>query len=617
MTEYNRQEAVQQQTTLTERLQYQKNTKFDKYSLNGVNLIQNSANNVSYQTLSSNSGGGQNFNFFTKIGKSLFLDRGIYLNSEIPIKISLVDASVALATKDNYPTALNNFQNICLSQYGLLQAIENIEVKFNDQTIAMQSNLATCFNNVSEYINEGSMSETFPASQYDLYQNYNHYDDSWPEGVSIIAPNGVRILTPKSKMSSENIFTGGFSANYNSRRPTLEFVSAALDKKSINFKLHLMTYIPFTAFGLPDDEHSYYGIDSLSINGTWKNDFVKNLFAVSQKFVSGTTFADFIDNIEFDYNNVNSHKTTLSYKIYTAPSYISDALIDRSTGKILPYRVGLNKVMLHPNAQTIIPQVDGTGSFTINDLNLTSVPKSIYLSIRKKKDTGRGYKTPNVMALINSLRIVYNTVETNITSSPYRIYNLAKSNGLQKNIDQCNLSGYVVKLDFNKDIGTGGLPIGMSNNGNCSIECSLRFIDPDISQHYTLEAVIVYAGNLNYVDEIFSISNSVILNTTQMDYRHQMKELYDTTPDFENMIGSGLFGDVWSGIKNLAKKGFNYAKENPEKILEFARKGIKLATGAGNGVTQPNYSNISGSGQPIGFSAGGGNVSTLKFKKGN
>jgi hypothetical protein len=71
------------------------------------------------------------------------------------------------------------------------------------------------------------------------------------------------------------------------------------------------------------------------------------------------------------------------------------------------------------------------------------------------------------------------------------------------------------------------------------------------------------------------------------------------------MIGGGIGSTIWSGIKNLAKKGFDYVKNNPEKVMSGLASLGKIAMGAGN---YQQMNNITGGSAAVSFSSGAGSV---------
>jgi hypothetical protein len=69
-----------------------------------------------------------------------------------------------------------------------------------------------------------------------------------------------------NSLSTENVFVGGYSNKYNSRRPIFSMPSGvsatAANITTFNTNLTIQTFIPFSIFGLSSDDLSIYGINN-------------------------------------------------------------------------------------------------------------------------------------------------------------------------------------------------------------------------------------------------------------------------------------------------------------------------------------------------------------------
>lgn len=224
------------------------------------------------------------------------------------------------------------------------------------------------------------------------------------------------------------------------------------------------------------------------------------------------------------------------------------------------------------------------GVATTGQISVGVVPKSVYLSIHAVKDQAAPWKTPNFKGRIKQIVAQVGSGEVTIGPSALRIFDLCRSNGLAKDYESAMFTnGAVVRLDLSKDLSIGSTLIGA--NMPLTLSFSLMFDDltPTASAtQYELRCMLAFAGQVQYKDRAFTPIRSLVLSSVSFSVENQAAALYgESTPEIMT-IGAGFFGDIWSGIKNIAKKGFNWVKENPEEALGLVRKGIKLATGAGH-----------------------------------
>jgi hypothetical protein len=507
--------------------------------------------------------------FQTRIGESYFLDRGVIFQQEIPIELKLAAEHSEDITPANYFTACDQFKNIALRQNGLIAGIDNVELTLNENVVTNVTQVARTYEMACEYYPNGDMSKFMPASQPDRFYDYTFYEGTGPQPVTTKNEVGTTVQIPVSPLNEENIFSGGYSNTYNSRKVVFAFDSSP-DKSTVRLKAFLWCYIPFSIFSLSNSPFSLYGINTMTLNLGLKANFVKEIFVMK-----GTLFS----TIGFNDANVTGHKSELLYKIYKAPDYITSAMVDKATGGIKPYRVGHSTVHFEP-----LNKVPSGGVATTGQISVGVVPKSVYLSIHAVKDQAAPWKTPNFKGRIKQIVAQVGSGEVTIGPSALRIFDLCRSNGLAKDYESAMFTnGAVVRLDLSKDLSIGSTLIGA--NMPLTLSFSLMFDDltPTASAtQYELRCMLAFAGQVQYKDRAFTPIRSLVLSSVSFSVENQAAALYgESTPEIMT-IGAGFFGDIWSGIKNIAKKGFNWVKDNPEEAFGLVRKGIKLATGAGH-----------------------------------
>jgi hypothetical protein len=172
---------------------------------------------------------------------------------KVPLTITRAAAAVGVTTSDYISKLFGNFADLSLRQFPFLQCLSNMEVSLNDVPISMISDVSDCFEAISEYVDENELNEEFQASQPDRFYNYNHYSETVKEFETKDLDGAVTKYCATA-LSTENVFVGGYSNKYNSRRPIFSMPSGvsatAANITTFNTNLTIQTFIPFSIFGL-------------------------------------------------------------------------------------------------------------------------------------------------------------------------------------------------------------------------------------------------------------------------------------------------------------------------------------------------------------------------------
>jgi hypothetical protein len=89
----------------------------------------------------------------------------------------------------------------------------------------------------------------------------------------------------------------------------------------------------------------------------------------------------------------------------------------------------------------------------------------------------------------------YGNSETTIANDCMTVYQTAKSNGLSKDQESAlYTNGYVLKLDFTKDIGTGGVLVGTSHQAVLEISVDFDSL-PSSTIIYEVKPILVFQGS--------------------------------------------------------------------------------------------------------------------------
>ena len=588
-----------QKTEIEDQFQISPNPKFDVLPHKGITLLENTAVATKYAKVQEILNGAQTMNLTYQVGETLFLDRGVFLEVDVPVTLTPTTAFGTVPTSSTYLAAANHFKEVAFRQYGILSCVDQLTVAFNNATVSSISNLQRSFEMTSEYYNGALVEKFFPASMPDRFVSLESYDSSGPLTVETLDEDGNIISMAIPALAEDNIFTGGYSNKYNSRRPAFRFVSATLSQLNLMVKCYM--YLPFTFFATPDAETSLYGINQLNVQLTMLDNWIKRLFVKR-----GIKWS----SIDFDSNNQGKHIVTMHLKTYQAPDYVRAAMMDKN-GMPKPYRLAYNRVIAQPPKKLTDVSALKTGNTAISDqISLGSLPKHIYIGIHPLTTLG-GLFAPNFKGRINSIEATVGNTTTIIGKSALVIFNLSKGNGLSKTFEESMFTnGFVVKLDVAKDLGVGGHLIGA--NIPTTIQFTVIFDSLDsalVSRPYELRIVTTAPGQLVYDNREFKLLTSLVLSNAPYDITNQAAALYGQLSPKIMTIGAGVFGDIWNGIKKAGRAGIKWIRENPDQVASLLGKGIRALAG---GANVPYQQNTIGGSQTL--LLGAGNVNQNPFK---
>jgi hypothetical protein len=140
--------AVVQTTIIEDKLLLRPNKKFDKILANSTTVLANTPQSVTYTPATATANGNTNLSFDFAVGSKLFLDRGVHVEMRIPINLTRKAITTPATTVLEWA---NNFDNICWRQYGLIQGVQSIDLKFDSSSISTITDVSQNFEAISEY----------------------------------------------------------------------------------------------------------------------------------------------------------------------------------------------------------------------------------------------------------------------------------------------------------------------------------------------------------------------------------------------------------------------------------------------------------------------------------
>lgn len=584
--------ALIQSTEIVENFVIDPNSLYNPTSNESITKLETLPIAVNYKTLSS-IGDQYRMSFIESMNPTTYLDTGITLTARIPIKFTLKTPHSAVITSANYLDAINDFENICFRQYGLINAINNCSLQLNNTTINTVENLSTAFNMVAQYYSDDELNERFSCSLPDKYYNYNLYNAPTTEKTyKTLDDDGNEISFPRSIMEASDPFKGSFDSRYNSRKICFTFVPMATPNTTdITGTINLSTYIPFSLLGMPGNETSLYGVTNFNLSATFAPDFVSRIFSANQA-TSGT---DFFSSISYSNEHNNKFLARAYIRQFSSPRIQKDKL-----GNILPYRRGYTSIKHYTPLTTNLTKGTVT-NISSPQIVLTSIPKSIYIGLKlKTQNASDTFKTPDVYARFQSLSI-QNGVSNNIiaTNDCAALYELCKGNGLNKDIESA-LRGCMFAVKVNSsDLGWSETCfVGENKNFNVNINASVIAV---VEGMYELVVVSAHQNSLIFHEGQFSVINGLISNAEEFK-----EENYLQGDGFmPQMTVVGGFG--FSDVLNLGKKIGRYVSANHKDIREGLSNQWKKFQAAGNIVGGAN-TGILGAGST------NSTISSMKFK---
>jgi hypothetical protein len=164
-------------------------------------------------------------------------------------------------------------------------------------------------------------------------------------------------------------------------------------------------------------------------------------------------------------------------------------------------------------------------------IRLQSIPRSVYIFIRRNFETQRYNQTDTFCAISNVSVSFNNQASLLSTASPLQLYQYAVNNGYNRSFTESqNFTGLVLKLEFAKDI---GLPYDLSPNIVCyntlSVQCTFTNLSTSTEDMTFVvmpatDGSLVVSGNKadwnvgNLTMEMVKVANDQDVKLTENEY---------------------------------------------------------------------------------------------------
>jgi hypothetical protein len=314
----------------------------------------------------------------------------------------------------------------------------------------------------------------------------------------------------------------------------------------------------------------------------WENDERPGLVGVNQLQIN-LSFSGLAQNVWSHYNgNVINSVTVTFYQnpqlLYTEmqPNNITVKYLESKV-----YQYPYYNLYLFPTNQLTL-NAGTKATFSSNALSLPGVPEKLYI-YAKRQDQDRTILTTDTFAGIENVSIKWGTDSGILAqTSQQDLWKISNKNGLHMTwLEFSKYVGSVVALSFGDDI---QIPANQSPGLNAKypllVQASLRNLSSSPIT-YTLYLVAQYPG-------VAQIMNRQVTKSDTIFTPEALEEI-QTNPEFpvvdyvsDNTLmmggamhmGKGLFGDLWSGIKDVGR-----TISNVLPVQDLLRSSKALSTG--------------------------------------
>ena len=568
----------EQTSSVTRDIQIEPNPRFEPMSSNGVIGLKNIANTSEFHTINAQNSSFDNFTFQRNFQADTFLNMGVNLRITLPLKFKRTTDPTVTPTAANYVDAFfEDYTYLALRQYGLLNCIDTYALSLNGTRFDAKS-VPELAKTIFPYYSETDVNEFFEASTADRFPTYDCYNGSLVERIKVPRADGTAgsLTIPIKADNDENIFTGGYKQNYNTRKPLIVFDKYDSTTKYLHGSITLETFLPFTLFGLPTESNGLCGVTEFTLSVALQRiQTAARLFSNGRKFLSAgppITSENFLSDIQIDTSStINANNSSILIQVISPPTYVQETMRDE-LGMIKSYVMGYSKVEERMQSDLSVP-AEGSAPLRINVFNTGRVPKSIYVAAIKKKD-GTAEKissTTDSYGRIENLRIVFNGNHTLTPADAMGNYLLAKKNGLNYDKEMSLYTGgFPLKLDVSEDVGVNhNLFIGQMHDCQIDIRGTIQNLE-SVPNIYSIYIVLVYDAFIEFEAGKFYDHDSLVVDPGISNRQFHI-DLYNQRMRKMALIGGAWYNDVWNTVKKVAKTGYDFVKDNPEVITLFKR----------------------------------------------
>lgn len=515
-----------------------------------------SYSNYQQQKANSYSGSGISFNWNTQ-GSNTMIDRRMYVK---------VQFQVSLTGVPDLGTFLFN-DGLCAPRaFPLASITENLSITINGTSISCS------YSDVLQAMLR--YNTNYDLEQYDLSGTPNMLDNfaTYADGVG-------SVRNPLNTYADSGYKTGRGSFNVEVvSNPQGDGVNAKT--AVVKFTVVEPLIISPMAYSSQSLEQALIGVNNMAVQFNFSN-----LQRVWSQTLTGT------ENISNVVVNIGAGITEQPELLI---NYLNTPLVDEAK---IPKEVVYDyfNIETYQNDQNTVLQPGSSQSFTNNSIQLSVVPRSIWIYCAVPRGS-KTYTDTDSFFSLNSISLQYLNVSGQLSSAtPNDLYNLSVKNGCKMSFQEWRgvsnsfngdvpLVGSVLRLD------ASDLAIPSNLAPGCNANSQLQFTINITNQSNVAREVSIYCiiGN----EGLMTISdNSMMTQLAVLSQEDVLQARTNGEYRDENLHGA-LYGgkfNLWSKISNIGKKIGSFAKKyGLDKVAkDVVRDVVKSKTGMnifGNGL---------------------------------
>lgn len=557
-------------------------------------LVENTAETITYRKEPVKSKSSTSMTFHIDCADK-FLGRDMYISwDKIPLTVKRHTATATGFTTTNFHNVFfNDYKDITLTQYGMLNAIDRVTVVIDNKTISTARG-SEIMEQIGYYYDKQDLQRHIDCSNHNIsYSNLVPDSNPW---IPTVTCDGVRTVIKGSSLSQNDPFSATVSDDYNSRVPLFSGDASAAASDKMDVVLHGMSsWIPFNILGINGDVTPIYHAQKILITIDLYANWPSRIFQTKRlPNTSGTVTEPIVPvspyTFQFNRGSTGTNiigDVSINCKLYNAPQYINSKLDAGRDKYIQSYSI----VEQDSSLQDVKFEGGKDPKISISSVpfDIRATPKRIYIAIVNKRTTDDEYLTDAVhFARIDSLDVELMGVTTNVASgkSAEQLYYISKANGLEMNKQQALYTmGFPVCLDTSDNLACkSNSYVGLSTSESSGKYMLRLKMDATRLQHdteatefkldgtstalykyhtkmYELRVIIVYAGFFTYnlMGSKFNIIES--LTKSELDSLTQHVDLmYAAFSPKMNILGGSWLSSLAPALKGVGKGVFNVVK---------------------------------------------------------
>lgn len=558
-------------------------------------LFQQPANVVTYKEFTTGSYSNSSVSFTaTPPNPNVIISPLVYIHTPADLIIDFkkkTGTNANPANQDPFPGTeffLSSDKKIVPRQFPISSVIQTLSIKLNTDTTTVTLN--DYIHALGRYYCDDAIRAYEMSAcpmQPDFFQKYN-------DAMGITGPNPVTALYDEG---TANVQVGTKSHNYGTNRSPFQAYGANTNESTRgSYKPLSVTYAdptttakyefdePLFVSPLSSGKYTEMGliqIQTFDLNVTWDTARLSRMFSMDK--VSIMTKLEHVDNNNHYYPQdlnpivkLGSPKLKFIYMTphinYPIPQQISYEFSDisRHTQDVPVPVPGWDIDAPLPNSDNN----GGKTEITSNNIQLSSIPKKVYIFVRRNNDTLSHY-TADAFARIHRISIDFNATSGIMASaSELDLWRMSCDNGARISWDAWRYyGGSVLCIDFGKNIGLSAQQaVGMLGTYNFSFKLEFSNINTE-EMKMQMFTIFESVG-------ILSVQDQKIIKQIGILSPNDVVDSDEIAQGDAKVIEAIHGGNFLTGVKNLYSSARNFAKKAKDKGQKFAAENPEFMNAA-------------------------------------